>query len=100
MKTLALGFLFLITAQAFAADDIAIAIDDMVKNNIISATEGRRAKLRLQSGNKGFLGSTNRMPASVHSQLIDSTHSKDLSKVQMRHIEKEVEVIFRKVVEK
>ena len=100
MKTLVLGFLLLTSAQVCAARDMTIAIDEMVKNNIISANEGKRAKFKLKGGNRGFLGSTNRMPASVHSQLIDSIQSNDLSKVQMRHIQNDVDAIFKKMVDK
>lgn len=94
----------LMSAQVFAhdsaAEDISSALDDMVKNNIISSTEARRARIRLKSAQKSFLGSTNRMPASAELQLIDTPQTKDLSKVQMKQIEKEIDFIFRKAVDK
>lgn len=104
MKILLLGLILLTSPQIFSQDiateDISSTIDDMVKNNIISASEGQRAKVKLQSSNKAFLKSTHRMPASVQSQLIDSSIASDLSSVQMKQIEKQVDIIFRKAIDK
>lgn len=88
-------------SEELGADNISHTIDEMVKNNVISAAEGEKAKLKLKnSTKKSFLATTNRMPASVHGQLIDSSQSSDLSKVQMKHIEKEINHIFQKVINK
>jgi len=104
MKIFLLGLLLLTSTQVFSQqigeEDITLTIDEMVKNNIISESEGQRAKIKIRKSNKAFLKSTNRMPASVHSQLIDSSSSSDISSVQMKQIEKQIDIIFRKVVDK
>lgn len=89
-----------VSAQDIAVDDISLTIDEMVKNNIISSDEAKRAKFQLKNSQKAFLGATNRMPASVQSQLIESSHSTDLSKIQIKEIEKDVDEIFRRVMDK
>lgn len=104
MKILLLGCILLISPQVYSeelgVDEITLAIDEMVRNNVISATEGQKAKLKLKNSSKSFLATTNRMPASVHTQLIDSSQASDLSKVQTKHIEKEIDIMFKKVIEK
>lgn len=104
MKFLIIASLTLMSAQVWSQDigldDISLTIDQMVKNNIISSQEAQKAKLKLKQSQKAFLGSTNRMPASVQSQLIDSVESKDLSKVQIKDIEKEIDHIFKRVIDK
>ncbi|HLW56580.1 MAG TPA: hypothetical protein VKY27_04290 [Bacteriovoracaceae bacterium] len=104
MKIFTFIFLILMSAQVLAEDiaveDISIALDDMVKNNIISPVEAQRAKVKLRNSHKSFLTSTNRTPASVHTQVIDLSPSNDLSKVQMKHIEKEINHIFKRAIDK
>lgn len=104
MKVSIFALLLLISAHAGAQDigvnDISSTLDEMVKNNIISSHEAQKAKFQLKNSEKAFLRSTNRMPASVHSQLIDSVDSKDLSKVQIKEIEKDVDHIFKRAMER
>ncbi len=104
MKIFLLGLLLLTSPQVFSQqiveEDITLTIDEMVRNNIISASEGQRAKLKIKNSNKAFLKSTNRMPASVHTQLIDTSGPGDISTVQMKQIEKQIDIILRKVVDK
>lgn len=101
MKILVFGFLTFISVHAYsqhlALEEISLSIDEMVRSKIISENEGKKAKIRLRSNNKEFLQTTNRMPASLGNQLIDSHHGPDLSKAQMKQIEKEIDVIFNKV---
>ena len=77
-------------ASTLVNDDVSHTLDEMVKNNVISSMEAKRAKIRFKSVHKEFLKVTNRLPASINTQVIETNPVQDLSKVQVKQIEKDV----------
>ena len=98
MKVLLYTLLSVVLSNAYAIsvhnEEVSLNLDEMVRNNVISPLEAKRAKLRFKNVHKEFLSVTNRMPASVHTQLIDAGETKDLSRAQVKQIEKEVHEIL------
>lgn len=98
MKVLFYTFLSVVLSNAYAIsvhnEDITLTLDEMVRNNVISPVEAKKAKIRFKNVHKEFLSVTNRLPASVHTQLIDSNQTSDLSRAQIKQIEKEVHDIM------
>lgn len=98
MKVLFYTLLSVVLSNAYAIsvqnEDMSLTLDEMVRNNVISPLEAKKAKIRLKNSHKEFLSVTNRLPASVQTQLIDSNQTNDLSRAQTKQIEKEVHDIL------
>lgn len=98
MKVLFYTLLSVVLSNAYAIslqnEDVTLTLDEMVRNNVISPIEAKKAKIRFNNVHKEFLSVTNRLPASVHTQLIDSNQTNDLSRAQTKQIEKEVQDIM------